>query len=90
MAQVLETPTDEFGESEEQLYTSIPFLISAYLIEVVLQKEADPAAHDPTKAFRIRSFEPVADLVRPEVIFLSDIATSKAELTATPYPFIIS
>jgi hypothetical protein len=61
----------------------MPFFISAYRIDVVLQNPAAPAAEQETRVLRTSSFEPVADFVSPDVSFIKDNATNKADDTAT-------
>lgn len=61
----------------------MPFLTSAWRIEVVLQKAAEPAAQQETMVLSTRSLEPVADFVIFEVSFLRERATKRADDTAT-------
>ena len=72
-AQILETPT-VFAHSLSDA-TSIPFSISAYLIQRVLQKLAHPPAVAPTNVLRSNNFFPVAVLVTLAVAFLNTEAT---------------
>ena len=83
-AQILDTPTFDSGLRSCWVYTSIPYLTSAWRMHVVLQYDADELATAATNELIKISFVPVADLVMPAVSFLKVIATAKDEVTAAP------
>jgi hypothetical protein len=87
LAHILDKPTLDSGFRSLSVNTSIPFLISAWRIHVVLQYEAQELATAATNALISINFDPVADLVIPDVIFLRVMATTSDEETAIPYPY---
>ena len=72
--------------SFESSNTSIPLVISNFLIKYVLQKLAHAPATPLTQPLSNKSFLPVAVLTKGAVIYLRGSATPIEEKIAAQYP----